>query len=93
MILMEGVNTKPYAIVLANGRIELDKTNPRARDLLAEKYPNLAVTYDNQEEADATLDKVVDLFKKKGALVGEEADVFTELERLQAKRRDRKEKP
>lgn len=90
MILMEGPNTTPYATVLANGRIELDKTNPRARELLAAKYPNLVATYDNQEEADAVIDATVAVFKKKGVLVGDEADVFTRLEDLQRKQKTRR---
>lgn len=90
MILIEGPNKKPFATVLANGRIELDKTNPKARELLAERYPNLVATFDNQEEADAIIGEVTDLFKAKGALVGRDAEVFTKLDAIQRARAARK---
>jgi hypothetical protein len=86
VILIEGPNKKPYATVLANGRIELDKTNPRARELLADRYPNLVATFDNQEEADSIIDEVIDLLKSKGGLVGRDAEVFTRLENVQRAR-------
>lgn len=90
MILIEGPNKKPFATVLANGRIELDKTNPRARELLAERYPNLVAALDNQEEADAIIDEVTAHFKSKGALAGRDAEVFTKLDKVQRNRSARK---
>jgi len=92
VILIEGPNKKPYATVLANGRIELDKSNAKARDLLASNYPNLVATLDNQEEADAIVDEVTAYFKTKGALVGVEAELFTKLDKVQRDRTDRKVK-
>lgn len=91
MILMSGVNSPPYAFVKANGRIELNPAVPNARELLATNYPNLVATLDNQTDADVLVDEVVDFFKKKGALVGEEADIFTKLETVQRDRKDKKE--
>lgn len=90
MILIEGPNKKPYATVLANGRIELDKTNPRARELLAANYPNLVATLDNQEESDALVDEVTTHLRSKGALVGRDAEVFDKLDRVQRARAARR---
>jgi hypothetical protein len=90
VILIEGPNKKPYATVLANGRIELDSANPRARELLGANYPNLVATLDNQEEADTIIDDVTAYFKAKGALVGADAELFTRLDRVQRARAARR---
>jgi hypothetical protein len=91
MILLDGPNQPWYAEVKGNGRIVLNPAVPTARELLAKHYPNLVATLDNQTDADETIDEVVRLMKKKGALAGEEADVFTKLERTQKDRKDKKE--
>lgn len=89
MILMDGANTPWYAQVRANGRIDLNPAVPNARDLLAKHYPNLVATYDAQEEAEAAISDAVDFLKGK-ALVGEEAALFTKLNRLDKKRKEGK---
>lgn len=90
MILLDGPNQPWYAEVKGNGRIVLNDAVPNARDLLAKHYPNLVATLDNQTAADETIDEVVTFMKKKGALAGEEADVFTKLEKTQKDRQDKK---
>jgi hypothetical protein len=91
MILIDGPRQPPYAEIKANGRIWLNPDVPNARELLAKHYPNLVPTLDNQGEADAVIDEAVKLLKKRGALDGEEADVFRKLERAQKDRKDKKE--
>ena len=90
MILMDGANTPWYAQIRANGRIDLNPAVPNARDLLFKHYPNIVATYDAQEEAEEAIDAAVKVFKKKGALVDDEAALFTKLDRLDKKRKEGK---
>lgn len=90
MILMDGPNTPWYAQIRGNGRIDLNPAVPNARDLLFKHYPNLVATYDAQEEAEATIDEAVKLFKAKGSLTGDEADLFTKLDKFDKKRKEGK---
>jgi len=91
MILMHPSDKKRYvAQIVANGRIELNPKVENARALLLELQPALVAALDNQADADATIDEVVNFFRSKGALVGREAEVFTKLEATQKDRRDKK---
>lgn len=90
MILIEGPNKPWYAQVAADGLITLNPEVPNARKILKREYPNLVAPLDAQDEADDTLDRVLKLLKKKGALAGEDADVFERVERLIRKRLARK---
>jgi hypothetical protein len=75
-----------YAMIRADGIIALNPKVANARELLADDLPNLASALDAQEEAEGVLDAVSKLFKKKGALVGEEADVFEKVDKILKKR-------
>lgn len=91
MNLVDGPNGQMYAVIKANGRIELNPNVPNARELCVKYgYANLLAALDNQDEADATIDETIRVLKKRGALDGEEAEVFQKLERTKKDRKDKK---